>query len=134
MIVIERVVLIVDDEPDIADIVADSLQSEGFEILKANSVAVAIEVLQTSRVDLVLSDVLMPKEDGFMLLKKMKTVLPNPPPLIFMTGSLDQNMADTLLEGAAGLLVKPFNHSALLSEVTSVLEKFPNKSPDTARS
>ncbi|MFY9704748.1 MAG: response regulator, partial [Desulfobacterales bacterium] len=66
-------VLIVDDEKNYTRILGAVLEEEGFETLTANSGPEALEILEGSDVDLVLTDMKMPLMDGIQLLEKIKT-------------------------------------------------------------
>ena len=66
-------ILIVDDEKNYPRILGAVLEEEGFEIFTANSGPEALEILESSDVDLVLTDMKMPVMDGIQLLEKIKT-------------------------------------------------------------
>jgi DNA-binding response OmpR family regulator len=69
-------VLVVDDEPLIADTLADILQEHGFEARKANSAEEAMEIALRARPDIVLTDVLMPRMSGVELGIRIRAQLP----------------------------------------------------------
>jgi two-component system NtrC family response regulator len=83
-------VLIVDDEKNYTRILGAVLEEEGFETLTANSGPEALEILEGSDVDLVLTDMKMPLMDGIQLLEKIKT-RDSELPVIMMTahGTVD---------------------------------------------
>ena len=83
-------VLIVDDEKNYPPILGAVLQEEGFESLIANSGQEALEILENSNVDLVLTDMKMPVMDGIQLLERIKGIEPDLP-VIMMTahGTVD---------------------------------------------
>ncbi|MDP7077091.1 MAG: response regulator, partial [Desulfobacterales bacterium] len=79
-----EIILIVDDEKNYPLILSSVLEEEGFETLTANSGRAALEILKTSDVDLVLTDMKMSVMDGIQLLEKIKAVDPDLP-VIMMT-------------------------------------------------
>ncbi|KPJ78508.1 MAG: Fis family transcriptional regulator [Deltaproteobacteria bacterium SG8_13] len=114
-------VLIVDDEKNYPRILGAVLEDEGFEILTANSGAQALEVLDASDIDLVLSDVKMPEMDGIDLLEKIKTRDPQLP-VIMMTahGTVDKAV-EAMEKGAYSYLLKPFDNDRLIIYVNKAI-------------
>jgi DNA-binding NtrC family response regulator len=111
-----KTILIVDDEPDLLDILKFSLEGEGYRILTASSVRDAVSLIQKDSVHLVITDVRMPEGDGMQILSEGKLVNPDLA-VILMTGFADVNPTDALQKGAAALLSKPFDHGRLLALV-----------------
>ncbi|RLF43701.1 MAG: two-component system response regulator, partial [Thermoplasmata archaeon] len=66
-------IMVVDDEYEVADIVKKMLESEGFEVIIANSGEEALKKLEKERPDLILLDIMMPGMDGWETLKKIKS-------------------------------------------------------------
>lgn len=118
----KRTVLIVDDEPDLLEILRFSLETEGYRILTAPSVREAIELIKRDKIDLVLTDVRMPEGDGMQILTEGKAVNPAMAVLL-MTGFADVSPVDAQAKGAAALLSKPFDHARLLELVRQHLGK-----------
>ncbi|HEX2529558.1 MAG TPA: PAS domain S-box protein [Geminicoccus sp.] len=81
----QAVVLIVDDEPEIVELLSEALALDGHRILVAPNGREALEVLKRQRVDLVLTDLRLPEIDG-QRLQSLAAQLPDPPPFLFMTG------------------------------------------------
>jgi CheY-like chemotaxis protein len=67
-------VLVVDDDDDSRQVVEAHLERHGAHVLTAASAAAALEVLQREHVDVLLSDVAMPGEDGYTLIRKVRTL------------------------------------------------------------
>jgi PAS domain S-box-containing protein len=88
----EAVVLVVDDEPEIVELLNEALLQDGYRILVAPHGRAAWEILQRQRVDLVLTDLRLPEIDGRRL-QLLAAGLEHPPPFLFMTG-------DTLSAGS----------------------------------
>jgi two-component system NtrC family response regulator len=114
-------ILIVDDEKNYPRILGAVLEEEGFEILTANSGAEALEILQTSQTDLVLTDMKMPEMDGIDLLEKIKTRDPQLP-VIMMTahGTVDKAV-EAMQKGAYSYILKPFDNDRLIIYVNKAI-------------
>lgn len=111
-----RTILIVDDEPDLLEILRFSLEGEGFETVTASNVEDAVEILRRRSVDLILTDVRMPEGDGLQVLQKAKEMRPSAA-VILMTGFADVNPSEAFAKGAVALLSKPFDHGRLIQLV-----------------
>jgi CheY-like chemotaxis protein len=66
-------VLVVDDEPDAREIMATALEASGARVEVAGSAREAMEILERTSVDVLLSDIAMPDEDGFDLIRKVRS-------------------------------------------------------------
>ncbi|WP_392436041.1 response regulator [Chlorogloeopsis fritschii PCC 9212] len=67
-------VLFVDDEADAREFITTVLEQHGILVTAVNSVAEALEVLERSRPDVIISDIRMPDEDGYALIRKVKAL------------------------------------------------------------
>ncbi|WP_447983331.1 response regulator [Nitrospira sp. Nam74] len=101
-------VLLIDDQPTILMLVQALLERTlpGVHVITADSAAKALHVLQKEPCDVVLSDVSMPGEDGFFVLKQVRRQWPDLP-VVLMSGVPLAQEARTA--GANGFLLKPFN-------------------------
>lgn len=115
-----RRILIVDDEPDLRDIMQLALQAEGFDASVAENGRVAWEIIQSGETDLVISDVRMPGMDGIDLLEKMRAAN-STVPVILMTGFADMDETSVIALGAYELLSKPFEVDSLYRAVVRAL-------------
>ncbi|MEN8689984.1 MAG: sigma-54 dependent transcriptional regulator [Desulfobacterales bacterium] len=117
-------VLIVDDEKNYTRILGAVLEEEGFEILTANSGPEALEVLEGSDVDLVLTDMKMPLMDGIQLLENIKT-RDSELPVIMMTahGTVDKAV-EAMQKGAYSYILKPFDNDRLIIYVRKAVAMF----------
>ncbi|ODR99064.1 hybrid sensor histidine kinase/response regulator [Methyloceanibacter methanicus] len=116
--------LLVEDEDAVRSFAARALGTRGYEVLEASTGAEALEVLEEhgGKVDLVVSDVVMPEMDGPTLLKELRKKLPDIK-IVFMSGyaedafkrNLDENETFTFLQ-------KPFDLKTLAATVKSALE------------
>lgn len=103
-----KTILVVDDEPDLRDILKKELELDGCSVLEAKNGTEALELVKSRQVGAIISDIRMPGGDGLTLLnevKKHNAALP----IILVSGYSDINYARALKLGAAGLYAKPFD-------------------------
>ena len=120
-----RVVLIIDDEPEILELLVDVLRSDGLEAETACSGASAMEKLRERTFDLVLSDVRMPELDGAGLYRELERIDPNlTSRFVFMTGdSLSAETRQFIERVGALSLSKPFSPDEVRRVVRRALER-----------
>lgn len=127
--------LVVDDEPDIRDLLASYLERQGFEVATVGDGAAMRAALAAKRFDLVLLDVGLPGESGLELARSLRG--PNAPGLVFVTaaGAVPERLAG-LAVGADDYVSKPFEPRELLARIRSVLRRLSAEprgpEPDTA--
>ena len=118
-----RHILVVDDEPDIREVVKEILEDEGYSVSTAESAAAAREARRQRRPDLILLDIWMPGEDGVSLLKAWRASGGLPSPVIMMSG---HGTVETAVEatrlGAYDFIEKPLSLAKLLLTVSRALE------------
>ena len=116
-------VLIVDDEPDIRNLIKDILEDEGYAAYTAASCAEAEQLLSTTPPDLMLLDIWMPDMDGITLLRRIAGDKITPYPIIVMSG---HGTVETAVEatrlGAFDYVEKPLSTDKLLHSVRTALE------------
>ena len=109
-----RRVLVVDDDPDILDALAEILEVEGYEVRRARNGREALQQLEQGVPDLVLLDLMMPVMDGWEFARSLDPRAR--PPIIVL--SADRNVSVKAGEiGALGWLAKPFELAELLQAV-----------------
>ncbi len=117
-------VLVVDDEPDIRNLVKEILEDEQYAVVTAENGEAARAALRERRPDLVLLDIWMPDVDGITLLKEWSEDEGLPCPIIMMSG---HGTVETAVEatrlGAYDFLEKPLSLAKLLLTVERALEK-----------
>jgi DNA-binding response OmpR family regulator len=115
-------VLVVDDEPMVREVVAAYLAREGFSVTEAADGRAALELIGSSRPDLVVLDVMLPEVDGFSVLTEVRRVADVP--IILLTARTDETDRVLGLElGADDYVVKPFSPRELAARVRSVLRR-----------
>jgi len=116
-------ILVVDDEPDIRDLVKDILVDEGYDVEVAQDGEAARQSVHARRPDLILLDIWMPDIDGISLLKEFSEAgLSSPVIMISGHGNVETAVEATRL-GAYDFIEKPLSLGKLLMTVQSVLEK-----------
>jgi len=117
-------ILIVEDEPAIADNIRFALEQEGFAVSWCNTAAGGRREMAQGPVDLVVLDVGLPDQDGFSFCRELRKTRTTP--VIFLTARSDEIDKVVGLEiGADDYMVKPFSPRELAARVKAVLRRFP---------
>lgn len=104
-------ILLVDDEAGFAELLRDLLEMDGYEVTVAVDGVEAIDKLETFTPDVIISDVIMPRMNGFEMFRQIK----NSPktssiPFLFISGFQDQRVLDEARKiGVFGILQKPID-------------------------
>ena len=115
-------ILVVDDEPDIRDVVVSVLRAALYDVDEAADGVEALGLLGRRPYALVVSDLTMPGLDGPGLYREMRRCLRTLPRIIFVTGELTRGpYAKFLAEVEAPVLPKPFHLSTIVSSVRRAL-------------
>ena len=114
-------VLIVEDDNDLQEALTDTVSLAGYSARTANNGEEALGVLQSEKIDMVVSDVQMARMDGIKLLKRIKTLQPDLPTLLMTAHGTIQQAVDAMQMGAVDYLVKPFQPEVLISKVSQFL-------------
>ena len=114
-------ILVIDDNPDVVDILVTCLRGEGYGILGARTSDEGLKLVSLSRPDLVLLDILMPGLNGIEVLKRIRSITPTTK-VIMVTGNADLPLAREALElGAVAYVDKPFDLAYLKRVVAMAL-------------
>ena len=115
--------LLVDDDPFILEGIGEDLERRGYRVTRVDSGEKAIELLQRTRFDLVITDLIMERADGIQVLKKSKEI-DDTAMVIILTGFGDMISAIDALRGQADdYLLKPCESSEMFFRVERCLEK-----------
>jgi putative two-component system response regulator len=121
-------VLLVDDEMGVRESLKMVLGKE-FRLIEADSVDLAIAKVDEARPDVVLLDMIMPKSDGLVVLRRIKEIHPGCA-VIILTGVNSQQLATKALEGGAfDFIGKPFDVIDLRQKVARAIEHVSAKTP-----
>lgn len=116
-------VLVVDDTPQTLEVIERNLSSRGYEVFRATEVARAIEFLETTVVDLVITDLKMPRVSGMTLVRHVRENLKDTE-VVMMTGFASvESAVEAVKAGADDYLAKPFTDEELFVAVERALEK-----------
>jgi two-component system response regulator HydG len=119
----KKKVLVVDNGETIRETLVKILEREGYHVLTAEDGQAALEVLRENQVNVILSDVCMPRMDGNKLLRMAKSIRPDVE-VILMTGHGKTEMGlEALRAGAFDFIQKPFTKLALSKTIKQALEK-----------
>ncbi len=118
-------ILIVDDDEDVLEITETFLKSRGYGVMRARSGKEALKLVKSSKPNLILLDVMMPKMDGFWLCRVLKSDPKfNPIPIIFLTAKDDaQSRIEGQRCGCDDYLAKPFDLTALEVRIKAQLKR-----------
>ena len=118
-------VLVVDDDPDLRDILRSILELQGFHVFEAGDGEAALEAIRTRRPDLLILDYSMPRLDGPSVCRTLKQdLLLRHIPVIMLTGRGEvQDKVVGIDAGADDYLVKPFEPQELLARVRMALRR-----------
>ena len=115
-------IVVIDDEPNIADLVGLYLEREGFRVLKAGTGTAGLDQISTHRPRLIVLDVGLPDVDGLEICKRIRQT--SQTPVIFLTArdsEVDRVLGLEL--GADDYLTKPFSPAELVARVRAVLRR-----------
>ncbi len=118
-------ILIVDDDPDIRDVLRITLEDEMYEVTEAENGEEAIATIQSKPFDLILCDYKMPKMDGRAVCKFVKKdILLRHLPIIMVTGKGElTDKVDGIEAGADDYIVKPFEPKELIAHIKMILRR-----------
>ena len=122
-------VLVIDDEPRIANFVSRALTAEGFRVDAASDGIRGLELAQTGRYELVVLDLLLPGRDGVSVLRDLMEARPEQRVLILSALSDVQSKVECLELGASDYLPKPFALAELVARIRARLRQ-PATGPD----
>lgn len=106
-------VLVVDDEPELCEILKKSLEERGLRVQVATHPSEAFDAIYSNEIDFVVSDIRMPGFDGIELLKKARTLHRTRPAFAMITGASGYRKDEVMDYGAVGMMTKPIDYDAL---------------------
>jgi two-component system phosphate regulon response regulator OmpR len=115
-------VLVVDDEPNISELLGTALRFVGYDVRVAGTAGQALAVAESFRPDLVVLDVMLPDLDGFEVLKRLRQTTDVAVLMLTVRGE-DTDRIVGLELGADDYLPKPFNPRELVARLTAILRR-----------
>lgn len=116
-------VLIVEDDTDIIELLRLYLESNNYITKSAGDGLVALDILQKEKFDIALVDIMMPKMDGYTLIKEIRKIS-NIPIIIISAKTTDTDKVLGLKIGADAYITKPFNPLEVVAYVEATLRRF----------
>ena len=117
-----KTVLLIDDEEMVINISEMMLKKIGYEVLKAHNGHEGIQLFEVnkSRIDLIISDLEMPKMNGWEVLNKLREIDPRIKVMLSSGALTDKDEQDVIDEGFNGFLKKPFSLTTLCEKISEV--------------
>jgi two-component system chemotaxis response regulator CheY len=124
-------ILIVDDMEPVRLVLREKLEMQGYTCQEAENGMEALESLQTTQFDLVITDNQMPVMTGLELIQSLANKpTEQRPPIILLTGHPSHHLySEAQQAGALGVFKKPYEERELFSEISSILELRKNTLP-----
>ena len=124
-------ILVVDDEPDVADLVSYHLKAKGYQVVTENNPAVSIATARSLLPDLVILDIMMPDLNGMQVCRILRA---DPRlaqvPIIFLTAKAEESDRIAGFEtGCDDYICKPFSTKELVLRVQSIFRRSANEAP-----
>lgn len=121
--VAEGKLLVVDDEPNIVELLSMSLRYAGFEVETATNGRDAVKAAQTFRPDVILLDVMLPDLDGFDVLRRLRGEGAKVPVLFLTAKDATEDKVTGLTIGADDYITKPFSLEEVIARIRVVLRR-----------
>jgi len=117
-------VLVIEDDEHVWKMIEYKLKKEKHFLIWANDGLKAMEILETMKPDLIISDIMLPYMDGFEILKKIKTVddLKDIPVIMLTSKAQEDDIVRGLELGAQDYMAKPFSLAELILRVNMALK------------
>jgi DNA-binding response OmpR family regulator len=127
-------ILVVEDDPDILQLVKLYLEKDGFLVVTAATGTAALKQIKAERPDLVVLDLMLPELDGLEVCKRIRTIPETALlPIIMLTAKAEESDTVIGLElGADDYVTKPFSPKALVARVKALLRRLERKPEDGA--
>lgn len=113
-------ILVADDEQDLREMIAETLELYGAKITQAENGKKAAELVASQKFDLVISDIRMPGGDGVLFLLEVRKLDPKMPPFVFISGFSDLSENDAYEKGAQAFFHKPFDMHKFIEKLSQL--------------
>lgn len=117
-------ILVVDDEPNYQIVLSELLRDEGYEVFTADSGTTGMPIVRETDLDLVISDMKMPKMDGIEFLATIKEYNRELPVILITAFAEVEKAVEAMKLGAFTYLAKPFSNDQLLAAVSKAIEHY----------
>jgi two-component system, OmpR family, response regulator len=119
----EARLLVVDDEPNIVELLATSLRFAGFEVVTAMTGADAVAAVERHRPDLVVLDIMLPDIDGFVVLRRLREGRDHLPVVFLTARDAKEDKVAGLTLGGDDYVTKPFSLEEVVARIRAVLRR-----------
>jgi len=119
-------IMVVDDEPDLLEVVKLILESDGYQVVTANSGQEALDMIEKEMPDLVLLDIIMPRMDGWEVFSRIKSNSRTHDIPVIMLTAKDQRIDKLIglhVVRVDDYITKPFGRAELLERIKRVLQE-----------
>jgi two-component system response regulator PilR (NtrC family) len=117
----DRPILVVDDEADLAHTYERLLRRRGWRVVSAGTCRAGLALLQSERLRLVITDLRLPDGSGLAIVEAARALSPPPPVLVATVLASWASRQDALAAGASGFLAKPFGAEEFIRVVDTLL-------------
>ncbi|MDH3444098.1 MAG: response regulator, partial [Deltaproteobacteria bacterium] len=115
-------ILVLDDDPNIIELVKMRLESAGYEVTGAYNEQEAIDRVKSEPVDLCLLDLMLENQDGITVMENIHAIAPDVPAIILTAHGTIETAVDAMRKGAYSYLTKPFDPRDLLLQIERAQE------------
>jgi len=115
-------ILIADDERDIRDSLAIVIENEGYRCITVEDGVRAVEALEATNIDVVITDIIMPKLDGMKVLEKATEISPQTIVIVMTAYASVETAVDALRKGASDYIIKPLDFDEVIIKIKQFLE------------
>ncbi|MCL6582983.1 MAG: response regulator [bacterium] len=113
-------ILVVDDEKNLRESLAELLELEGLQVAQAQNGYVAVEKAKANLYDIALIDIRMPGMNGLETLHQVRSLQPNIKAIMMTGHPMEEHTKNSLLTGIYGILYKPFPITKLLAMIQQI--------------
>jgi DNA-binding response OmpR family regulator len=125
-------ILTVEDDSAIRRGIVDSLRFSGYDVIEAADGETGLEMASRRQFDLLLLDLVLPKRDGFEILREVRRLRPTLPVIVLTARGDESDRVRGLHDGADDYVVKPFSVKELLARVEAVLRRSAERPADVS--
>ena len=129
----EARLLVVDDEPNIVELLSASLRYSGFDVATAANGQQALQTARSFRPDLLVLDVMMPEMDGFELVRRLRADGTRTPVLFLTARDATEDKVTGLTVGGDDYVTKPFSLEEVVARIRAVLRRTADGGPSSSR-
>jgi len=121
----KEAILIIEDDPDIQELLSLSMSREGWKILQAKTGEEGLKILKSKKVNCILLDIMLPGMDGLKVLKKIKEIeeCANVPVIMTTAKGEEADIVSGLELGADDYVVKPYSPKVLIARIRAGLRR-----------